>query len=252
MKHLLKLAVLFLLTGCASAPQAGNLVDVSVLDRTTGQQQTIYRHDRKLYIAGTPGDRYAVILRNKTAGRVLTIVSVDGVNAISGETASPDQTGYVLDPFAQTDITGWRKSQYDVAAFYYAALPDSYAARTGRPENVGVIGVAVYRERQAPPPRPWIAPESAAPQERRSSDAAGAMSESLAKSARKQELGTGHGERESSLVSYTAFERASDYPDEVIKIYYDSYQNLVARGVIPRQSPEPEPFPAPAHFVPDP
>ncbi len=252
MKYLLKMAVFLLLTGCASAPQAGGLVDVSILDRTTGKQQTVYRQHGKLYIAGTPGNRYTVILRNKTAGRVLTVLSVDGVNVVSGESASPNQTGYVLAPFAQTDISGWRKSQYEVATFYFTAFPDSYAVRTGRPENVGVIGVAVYRERAMPIPRPWVAPESAVPQERRSSDAAGAMSESLAKLYRKQELGTGHGERESSPVSYTAFEHASDYPDEVIKIYYDSYQNLVARGVIPRQSPEPEPFPVPVHFVPDP
>ncbi|MHB8699233.1 MAG: hypothetical protein ACYC9J_14615 [Sulfuricaulis sp.] len=252
MKYLLKMAVFLLLTGCATAPQAGNLVDVSIVDRTTGQRQVTYRHDGKLYIAGTPGDRYAIILWNKTAGRILTAVSVDAVNVISGETAAPDQTGYVLDPFAETDISGWRKDQYEAAAFYFTALPDSYAARTGRPENVGVIGVAVFPERPLTP-RAWIAPESAAPQERQSSDALGTMSQALAKSARKQDLGTGHGERERSEVTFTAFERARDYPDEVIKIFYDSYQNLVACGVIPRlPQREPEPFPVPAHFVPDP
>ena len=32
------------------------------------------------------------------------------------------------------------------AAFYFTDLADSYAARTGRPDNVGVIGVALFRE----------------------------------------------------------------------------------------------------------
>ena len=36
---------------------------------------------------------------------------------------------------------------------------------------------------------------------------------------------------------YTAFERASDEPDEVIRIYYDSRRNLVARGIIPGARP---------------
>ena len=47
---------------------------------------------------------------------------------------------------AGVEIDGWRKSMDEVAAFYFTALPDSYAARTGRPDNVGVIGVALFRE----------------------------------------------------------------------------------------------------------
>ena len=45
------------------------------------------------------------------------------------------------------EITGWRKSLERTAAFYFTDLGDSYAARTGRPQNVGVIGVAVFQER---------------------------------------------------------------------------------------------------------
>ena len=44
------------------------------------------------------------------------------------------------------EIAGWRKSMDDVAQFVFTDLPDSYAARTGRPHNVGVVGVAVFRE----------------------------------------------------------------------------------------------------------
>jgi hypothetical protein len=59
-------------------------------------------------------------------------------------------------------------------------------------------------------------------------------------------LGTGHGRRVDSGAVYTEFERASESPDEIIRIYYDSRRNLVARGIIP----QPEPFPF--AFVPDP
>src|SRR5208337_3068580 len=78
------------------------------------------------------------------------VMSVDGVNVITGDTASPRQAGYVLAPLESADIGGWRKSLSRTAAFYFTALPDSYAARTGRPDNVGVIGVALYRERVLP------------------------------------------------------------------------------------------------------
>jgi hypothetical protein len=69
----------------------------------------------------------------------------------------------------------------------------------------------------------------------------------------EETLGTGHGARESSYASYTTFERAGSSPDEVDSIWYDSFRNLVARGVIPQPRPvavEPQPFPN--HFVPDP
>jgi hypothetical protein len=59
------------------------------------------------------------------------------------------------------DIGGWRKSMSEVAAFVFTALPESYAARTGRPGNVGVIGVAVFREYQ--PPRPPVSLQQPAP-----------------------------------------------------------------------------------------
>jgi len=78
------------------------------------------------------------------------------------------------------EVNGWRKSLEEVAAFYFTALPDSYAARTGRPQNVGVIGVAVFREQQLPRPpavtRPRESNESRArddAQGEREADAAG-------------------------------------------------------------------------------
>ena len=117
----------------ATAARAGMLANIEIVDRTTGRTLTTYTHEGRFYVAGTPGDRYAVRLRNRTGGRLLTVVSVDGVNVLTGDTAAPDQTGYVLSPRERTDIAGWRKSETEVAAFYFTRLPDSYAARTERP-----------------------------------------------------------------------------------------------------------------------
>jgi hypothetical protein len=69
-------------------------------------------------------------------------------------------------------------------------------------------------------------------------------------------LGTGHGARESSYVENTQFNRLTDQPNEVIRIRYDSYANLVAMGVIrgrPPVPPSPNAFPdSPPRYVPDP
>lgn len=252
----------------ATAAQAGRLVDLQVVDRESGSTLQQYPHRGDTYVAGAPGHRYAVRIVNRTNERVLAVLSVDGVNAISGETAATEQTGYVLDPYESTEVAGWRKNMNEIAAFEFTTLSESYAAQTGRPGNVGVIGVAVFRERA---PRPIYrnkvdkagraaegeakrAPEmpAAAPP----AATAGAAQDSMARreAAPVQEsLGTGHGDREHSNATYTTFQRASPNPYEVTTVRYDSYRNLVAMGVIPRHRPHPDrPNPFPGEFVPDP
>jgi hypothetical protein len=274
----------------ATPAMAGTLADVHVINRTTGQHLPVFQHGGRLYVAGNPGDRYAVQVVNKTGARVMAVVSVDGVNVVTGETAAPHQSGYVFAPWQAYDIAGWRKNQNQIAAFYFTSLPDSYAARTDRPHNVGVIGVAVFREYT--PPRPRLAPPPIAPAPRPfegsagpgdardeasglpeplsrhgaagagASGAAEASAPSAAQSAdvmgprreSRERIGTGHGERETSHVSYTDFRRASSAPNELLTIHYDRYENLIARGIIPGvpRFAEPQPFPGHPRFVPDP
>lgn len=251
MKLLILLPVIAMFSGCAAAHEAAGIADVTVYDRTSGRQLETYRKHGKLYVAGTPGNKYSITVRNRKSNRVLTVVSVDGVNVVSGQTASPNQTGYVIDPSGKVKINGWRKSLNHVAAFVFTSLADSYAARTGRAQNVGVIGVAVFQEKaRVDSIAPSLSEDragAAAPQSkaRESLESNGAR--------RQQQLGTGHGRRETSHVRYTDFKRATPKPVQLIKIYYDSYSNLIARGVIRqpvRSHADPEPFPS--QFVPDP
>ena len=127
--------------------------DVEVYDRQDGTTLRVYEKDGRRYVVGTPGHEYALRMRNLTGARILAVTSVDGVNVVTGETASPDQSGYVVDAWGSVEIAGWRKSLQNTAAFYFTDLGDSYAARTGRPATSGVIGVAVFRERERPPSR---------------------------------------------------------------------------------------------------
>lgn len=239
----------------APAYATGHLVDVDIVDRSRSHELLpTYRHRGTAWVAGRPGDRYAVRMHNRTAGRVLVVLSVDGVNAISGETAATSQTGYVLAPYQSAEITGWRKSMSEAAAFYFTALADSYAARTGRPDNVGVIGVAVFRERAVAiaaarePALGGSVSGNAEPRAAAEADAAPAAKATT----RDERLGTGHGEREYAPITQTAFERASERADEIVQLRYDSLENLIAAGVVRsyRQPPAPEPFPP--GFVPDP
>ena len=156
--YCLSLLLLLPLTACADE----HLVDVQVTDLDQGSWLSPIPYSGRDYIEGRPGHRFSVSLHNLTGERVLAVLSVDGVNAISGQTAGSSQAGYVLEPWQQVDIRGWRKSYSDVAEFYFTDLPDSYAARTGRPQNVGVIGVAAFRERR-PQPMPYYPPALSTP-----------------------------------------------------------------------------------------
>jgi len=245
----------------------GEIAEVTVIDRDDGARLPLHYYHGEYWVAGRPGAKYSIEVRNRMGERVLAVTSVDGVNVISGETASWDQTGYVLDSGEHYRITGWRKSNSEVAAFTFTASPNSYAARTGRPGNIGVIGVALFREkqRQIAYVAPEVTPEPAAPAPADSAlardNAAGARRSSsepsIAEVVTRPKLGTGHGARESSYVVNVEFERLRPQPNEVIRIRYDSLDNLVAMGIIERPHsivPSADPFPASPEpgYVPDP
>jgi len=255
-----RLCLAFVMAGITfNAHAVGHLADVSIIDRMSGNQIPVHFFNGEYWVAGTPGARYAISIRNSRDERVLAVTAVDGVNAISGDTASWDQTGYVFGPRQQYQIAGWRKSSSEVAAFEFTAISNAYATRTGRPENVGVIGVALFRERNP------IMAESEARASRLQAPVVPAPLPSAADSALAgamragvpQSLGTGHGQLESSHVYDVDFERLHATPDEVVHIRYDSLQNLVAMGVIrqpqqPLATPNPFPDSPLARYVPDP
>jgi hypothetical protein len=261
------------------AQALGGLADVEVFDRDTGCALPTYRHHGEYWVAGRPGARYSIVIHNRRAERVLAVTAIDGVNVLSGETGAWGQSGYVFDPWQSYEIPGWRKSQSEVADFNFTAASDSYAARTGRPANVGVIGVALFLEKPSPP-RPMAnflgrmnadaaqarssgAPAAAAPAPATPAPMPQSPAKSAAESARAApayptaKLGTGHGALEESVVHEVAFNRLSSTPNEIIRIRYDSFENLVAMGVVERHPtpwPLPNPFPDSGEqkYVPDP
>ncbi len=256
-------AVIAPLTVSCAAP----LANVDIYDRSEGLVLETHRHRGRKYVVGQPGNEYAIRIRNTTGGRVLAVVSVDGVNVVTGETATPDQSGYVIEPGGYVNIEGWRKGLDRTAAFYFSDPGDAYATRTGRPDDLGVIGVALFREREyqpryyehekiAPPsPAAGRAAPSAAESTARDADMRSERRSVMSVPAIEPQLGTGHGRSEYSPVEHVQFERASRRPDERVVIRYDRRENLLAMGVLPaHQYPwrEPNPFPGSFGFVPDP
>jgi len=265
---------LALFGAAGTAGAVGNLADVTIYDRTARQALPVHRHEGRYYVAGERGHEYQVKIRNRGAGDILAVVSVDGVNAVSGETANWDQTGYVLGRHETLDLRGWRKSLDRVAAFFFTSHRNAYATRTGRPDNVGVIGVAVFRRKHEPRARiERPAPRSESPFPGDSDDFGdGSRGEAAPEAGpsgsggrgqagrdasmerhaprKSASIGTGHGRRVHSPATYTTFERATAGPEEIVAIHYDTRANLVAMGVIRERVALPVPFPGP--FAPDP
>lgn len=254
-----------LIRGWANASNALSTrhLKVEVLENASFQPLPIFM-ERQAYVGGEAGMPYRIRLTNRTPRRLLVVTSVDGVNVLTGATAGSLQSGYILEPYGQTSIDGWRKSMQEVAQFVLTEPGGSYAAQTGRPANVGVIGFAVFEEAPAyePPPAVIARPSRDSRLERlgaelgMSSSQDSAVMEKRAPGAAAPSLGTGHGQRQDSHAVRGTFERASQTPAAVISMRYDSLRNLEAAGIAQRarweQRQDPSPFPADRGFVPDP
>lgn len=104
-------------------------------------------HEGEIYVESPSKGTYKLRVSNNHYKRRLVVISVDGVNIVSGEPASHTGGGYVLDPWQVIEIPGYRRDDGEVAAFQFTEQGGSYSAQTGKgTSNVGVIGMAVFDE----------------------------------------------------------------------------------------------------------
>ncbi|HEY1695920.1 MAG TPA: hypothetical protein VGG39_27320 [Polyangiaceae bacterium] len=127
-------------------PSVNGAITVSLRDAWGEPLDAMHVGDRT-YVAGTQGERYAIVIANHSARRFEAVATVDGLDVINGQSGSFSNRGYVLMPHASLEIDGFRQSEDVVAAFRFAKVRDSYAAQRGEARNVGVIGIAFFGER---------------------------------------------------------------------------------------------------------
>ena len=88
------LTTLALFAACAPV-HARPLVDVSLVDRDTGESLARYPHRGDLWVAGSPGHRYSVRLRNHSAERVLVVRSItQSIASVASLLTSASGTGH--------------------------------------------------------------------------------------------------------------------------------------------------------------
>jgi len=116
--------------------------------RVHGRPVREYHHNSEIWIEGRKGSDFTLRIANLTAKRVLGVPVIDGLSVMNGEEASYDSGGYVLNPFQFMEIPGWRLDNDKVASFRFNKTGKSYAGKTGKPQNIGVIGCAFFEEKQ--------------------------------------------------------------------------------------------------------
>ena len=133
---------------------AGELVEWGVKGRL-GFLATFkegYYSSRRL-VAGESNGTYTIVVRNRSRSALEIVASVDGLDVMDGKAASFSKRGYIVNPGTSLEIEGFRTSENSVAAFKFSSVSNSYAnIRNGDTRNVGVIGIAVFTQKDV---NPW-------------------------------------------------------------------------------------------------
>ena len=184
----------------------------------------------KTYLEAKKGEQYGIVIRNMTPERIGVVVAVDGRNIISGKRSDLKSTEdmYLVDSYEQGRFDGWRTDQDTVHRFYFTEPADAYSAKTFNDASaMGVIAVAVFREKQRPP----MIEEKL---KRESAPAAPSMeSANRTKSldAKDQAAGTGFGEGQYSPTVRVAFEPERT-PIQKSFVKYEWRETLCKKGII--------------------
>lgn len=219
------------------------------------------------FIEGREGSEYELRIKNNSSFRVLVIPSVDGLSVMDGEEAGLDSSGYVLGPWQTTSIPGWRLNKEAVAKFKFGSVGGSYSVQSGKgTTNVGVIGLAVYKEKvrvypvfHSDPfygqwhgygtgaiPKNGILRSMATNITSEAGNTGSTdVSASINAMATTQSLGTEFGDKADFKTTSTNFERGDLL--NVISLFYDTANGLASRGIIVNPArmttPQPSAFP---------
>jgi hypothetical protein len=238
----------------------GRLVSVSLeVDGRTAPLYPAPDGSGRYYLEAWRGSRYAVRLANRTGERLGVLLTVDGLNAISGERSPAGSRSagrmYVLYPWDDTVVQGWRTSLEDVRQFTFVDEERSYATRSGKGGGrLGWIEVEIYRERR-PVARPWpywpYRPDDGRPYDGEPSeesrrepkakdDSASAARDGIAERAPAPPAtappsypGTGWGPRAEDPVRVVSFD-PEPAPAERLTLRYEYASALRALGILPR------------------
>ena len=214
----------------------------------------------KRWVEARNGTKFVIEVKNDSWNNILSVVSVDGLSVITGKRAKLEpKDGYIVSPYSSTKITGWRTSLENVREFVFTDnKKESYSHKLGADEsNIGVIGFAFYKQKviynyttsYTTDTLKWTIPPyttSTSGTVKYSSpvvevNSLGRGIECFS-SAVDFSMGTKQGEKiEDSAVKVDMDFEGLPFVTDMI--YYDSRENLIARGIIKEEKLGlPQPF----------
>ena len=205
--------------------KGSNFLTIPHKDFTNGDTRVI-----KKYLEARRGENYGIVIRNPTPGRIGVVIAVDGRNIISGKKSDlkNGEDMYIVNGYEHGKYDGWRTASDQVHKFYFTDTADSYAMRTFSDSTaMGIIAVAIYREKEQPKP--------SYEQKRLDRAPAAPLAESSAKgkagAARDESAGTGFGEEKYSPVIRVAFDPDLT-PFQKTLVKYEWREVLCRKGIL--------------------
>ncbi|HMG76696.1 MAG TPA: hypothetical protein VK582_24680 [Pyrinomonadaceae bacterium] len=224
-----------------------------------GRPLAEYAARGRRYVEALENAEYEVRVHNPTGSRVAVALAVDGLNSIDARhTSAWDAHKWVIEPYGTIHVRGWQMSGESARRFYFTTERDSYAAKLGQAQNLGLITAVFFRERrpvtftQATPRPPYTedrardertAPEPKTMGEPSASNQGGrdaAKQRSLPSypPPDDESAATGIGRSVRNDVQWIKMDLDSR-PAGEITIRYEYRASLVRLGIIPRDYPRP-------------
>jgi hypothetical protein len=141
----------------------GNSAKVEII--IDGNSVPIYSHKGKTYLEAIKGKEYSIRISNPLGERVGVALSVDGLNTIDAkQTKAAKAAKWILDPYESVVISGWQISDQQSRQFFFTNEDNSYGAKMGKTENLGLISAVFFKERRPQVIRPTYPPYLPYPQ----------------------------------------------------------------------------------------
>src|SRR2546430_11881218 len=114
-----------------------------------GRPAIEYAAAGRRYIEALENAEYELRIHNPTGSRVAVALAVDGLNSIDARhTSAWDAHKWVIEPYGTIHVRGWQMSGESARRFYFTTERDSYAAKLGQAQNLGLITAVFFRERR--------------------------------------------------------------------------------------------------------
>ena len=114
-----------------------------------GESVTQFEANGRRYIEALENAEYEVRIYNQLGVRVAVALSVDGLNTIDARhTSAWEAHKWVIEPYGNITVKGWQMNSNNARRFYFTTERNSYGAKIGQTDNLGVISAVFFRERK--------------------------------------------------------------------------------------------------------